>query len=170
VWSPLDRTVYCIRETSACGCVCARGVRGVGVQGVEGFTLGELVDRHVMEHAEAIAKMASEAVQEGLLEESLQKVLCFVCTCGFRFLPLFRFSNALQSVSTGVGRVLLVFQLMWASLTAGACRRLVWVCVIACRVLTLEGPSSRCTDRLKTRGQNWTCAFSRTRTAETRSS
>jgi hypothetical protein len=29
---------------------------------------------------------------------------------------------------------------MWASLTAGACCRLAWVCVIACRVLTLEGP------------------------------
>ena len=56
---------------------------------MEGFTLGELVDRHVMEHAEAIAKMASEAVQEGLLEESLQKVLCFLCARGFSRLPLF---------------------------------------------------------------------------------
>ena len=45
---------------------------------MEGFTLGELVDRHVMEHADAIAKMASEAVQESLLEESLQKVCVYV--------------------------------------------------------------------------------------------
>ena len=72
-------------------CVCARGVCGVGEQGVEGFTLGELVDRHVMEHAEAIAKMASEAVQEGLLEESLQKVLCFLCTGALVFFPCFVF-------------------------------------------------------------------------------
>jgi hypothetical protein len=62
---------------------------------VEGFTLGELVDRHVMEHAEAIAKMASEAVQEGLLEESLQKVLCFVCTGAFLVFPLFRMRGRL---------------------------------------------------------------------------
>ena len=44
-------------------------------QGVEGFTLGELVTRHVMDHADAIAKIASEAVQESLLEDGLQKVL-----------------------------------------------------------------------------------------------
>ena len=85
------------------------------MQGVEGFTLGELVDRHVMEHAEAIAKMASEAVQEGLLEESLQKVLCFVCTCGFRFLPLFRVTHAVAACVSGVARIrccCFVFKLM----------------------------------------------------------
>ncbi len=49
-------------------------VSAARVQGVEGFTLGELVARHVMDHADAIAKIASEAVQEGLLEEGLQKV------------------------------------------------------------------------------------------------
>jgi hypothetical protein len=80
--------VLCVRGVCV---VCARGVCGVGEQGVEGFTLGELVDRHVMEHAEAIAKMASEAVQEGLLEESLQKVLCFLCTGALVFFPCFVF-------------------------------------------------------------------------------
>jgi dynein heavy chain len=47
---------------------------GYEIKGVEGFTLGALVDRHIMEHGDAIAKVASEAVQEALLEEGLQKI------------------------------------------------------------------------------------------------
>lgn len=41
---------------------------------MEGFSLGDLVTRRAMDASDAIAKIASEAVQEAVLEETLAKV------------------------------------------------------------------------------------------------
>jgi dynein heavy chain len=47
---------------------------GFDVNGVEGFTLGELIDNRAMDAAEVIGRVTTEAMQESVLEKMLSKV------------------------------------------------------------------------------------------------
>ena len=60
---------------------------GYEVHGVEGFTLGQLMELRVTDHAEAIATVAGEATQEAVLEEMLGKVLAMWAGTELELLP-----------------------------------------------------------------------------------
>ena len=83
-WSSIHKILG--YEIKVCGdpCSCPRGLAAIVVclgvlQGVEGFSLGDLVSRRAMEHSDQISKIASEAIQEALLEESLARVSLLCC-------------------------------------------------------------------------------------------
>ena len=62
-------------------------ITGYQIKDVDGFTLGELVSRRIMDHADVVAKIASEAVQEAVLEEMLAKVETTWAELEFTVLP-----------------------------------------------------------------------------------
>jgi dynein heavy chain len=60
---------------------------GFQMRGVEGFTLGTLIERHVGDHAEEISQISVAAVQEKVLEDMLSKVRNMWVNCDIELNP-----------------------------------------------------------------------------------
>jgi dynein heavy chain len=53
---------------------------GFQIQGMDGFTLGQMIEKDVMAHAEEVGDITAAAQQEAVLEEMIAKVCCLTFT------------------------------------------------------------------------------------------